>query len=225
MLTLACVVYRHSPAPFFAAASLFFILPFVAHVETYPVLHSPELDDLAKWARESTTKDSLFQFADIGRGLEPGVFRARAVRALYADWKAGGQANFLEQFAKLWSERWTRTAKPLPVDAYRELGIDYVVFRARNKAPGRTPAYENKDWVVYDVRNASTSLREGMEAWAPIRVTDIAAAAFAKRSASGNSLPSVRATARAALKVSPAAVASQASTLNAGACHSLEEST
>ena len=54
----------------------------------------------------NTPKDAVFQFGDAERRLEPGVFRARAKRALYVDWKAGGQVNFLQPFAMLWAERW-----------------------------------------------------------------------------------------------------------------------
>src|SRR5437867_5138598 len=55
-----------------------------------------------------------------------------------------------------------------------------------------------------------------MEVWAPSRVTEIAAARLAKAIASSRDLPSARATTSAPLKVSPAAVASTASTLQAG---------
>src|SRR5215204_2276673 len=99
---------------------------------------------------------------------------------------------------------------------YRKLGIDYVVFRSSNRQPGETPVFQNSDWVVYDLRKASTSLRRGIEAWAPARVTESAAAALANRSACSIASPSVSATASAALNVSPAAVVSAASTGNAG---------
>ena len=81
-----------------AAAIPFVVLPYAAGVASYPLLHTAELDSLAQWARDETPKDAVFQFADSGRGLEPGVFRARARRALYVDWKAGGQVNFLPDF-------------------------------------------------------------------------------------------------------------------------------
>ena len=63
-----------------------------------------------------------------------------------------------------------------------------------------------------DSRNASTSRRDGAEACAPARVTEIAAAAFAKRSACAMGAPSASDTASAALNVSPAAVVSRTST-------------
>ena len=57
-----------------------------------------------------------------------------------------------------------------------------------------------------------TSFRYGAEACAPSRVTDIAAALFAKVTASFIPFPSAKAIARAPLKTSPAAVESTAST-------------
>ena len=59
-------------------------------------------------------------------------------------------------------------------------------------------------------RKASTSARDGMEACAPCRVTEMAAAAEAKRAAAQGFLPSSSATANAPLKQSPAPTESMA---------------
>ncbi len=64
-------------------------------------------------------------------------------------------------------------------------------------------------------RNASTSAREGIDSCAPRLVTEMAAAAEAKRAAANGSLPSSSATAKAPLKQSPAATVSIALTRNA----------
>src|SRR5580698_5630506 len=61
-------------------------------------------------------------------------------------------------------------------------------------------------------KNASTAAFVGMEACAPRRVTEMAAAADANRAAAHGSLPSSNATAKAPLKQSPAATVSTAST-------------
>ena len=91
--------------------------------------------------------------------------------------------------------------------------VDYVVVEAKNGLSGRVPVYQNDGYVVYRTRtNSSTSARDGTEDWAPGRATEIAAAALAKRSAASIGLPSASATARPALKMSPAAVLSLAST-------------
>ena len=94
----------------------------------------------------------MFQFGDAERRLEPGIFRARAMRAFYADWKGGGQVNFLKPFSAIWAERWKIVSKPQPIEVYARLGIDYVVFRSAHRQPGRTPAFQNGSWVVYDLR-------------------------------------------------------------------------
>src|SRR5690606_1595429 len=65
-------------------------------------------------------------------------------------------------------------------------------------------------------QNASISLRYGADAWAPKRVTLLAAAALLIRNASCTPLPSANAAAKAPLNVSPAAVVSMAPTLSDG---------
>jgi hypothetical protein len=108
------------------------------------------LDDLARWARQNTPKDAVFQFAEAGRDLAPGVFRARATRALYVDWKAGGQVNFQKHFSDVWWQRWQKVEKPQTLDRYRELGIDYVVFNAGGGVPtGAEAVYSNARYVVF----------------------------------------------------------------------------
>jgi hypothetical protein len=217
LVTMAAILRSHTWLVVLAGLIPFVAFPEIGGIRNFPAIHSEDLDDLAKWAREKTPQDAVFQFADVGRGLEPGIFRARAARAIYADWKAGGQVNFLKTFSGIWAERWNIVSKQQPVDVYVRLGIDYVVFRSAHRQPGRTPAFQNEGWVVYDLRKTSTSARAGMEACAPTRVTESAAAAFANRNASASGRSSVNATARAALNVSPAAVVSRASTLNPGA--------
>lgn len=135
--------------PVAAALLPFVLIPGAGGVRNYPPLHTPGLDELARWARDSTPKDALFQFADAGRDLPPGVFRARARRALYADWKAGGQVNFLKSFSPVWWERWQKIEKPQPLSTYRELGIDYVVFRTGNAPPQAAPVYSNSEYSVF----------------------------------------------------------------------------
>jgi beta-N-acetylhexosaminidase len=65
-------------------------------------------------------------------------------------------------------------------------------------------------------RKRVTSSRRGSDGWAPRRVQASAAAAFAKRSPSARDMHSARATASAALKVSPAAVVSRTATSKPG---------
>jgi hypothetical protein len=138
-----------------AAAALvpFFVIPSIGKVRNYAALHNSELNQLAEWARQNTAKDAMFQFADAGRDLAPGVFRARAVRALFADWKAGGQVNFHREFAMLWWERWQLVEDRQTLERYRALGVDYVVFSAGPNAPtDNSPVYSNAAYKVYQLK-------------------------------------------------------------------------
>ena len=144
--------WRPAAAPALAAAA-FFVIPAAGRLELYPKLHSAELDELAAWARTSTGKDDVFLFADAGRRLESGVFRAKALRALYVDWKSGGQANLLRDYGYEWRRRWqaVREARPplLPLEEYARLGIDWVVAAPQNAPPGAEPAFRNARYAVF----------------------------------------------------------------------------
>jgi len=116
----------------------------------------PELDQLARWARATAPRDAVFLFPEAGRGSDPSVFRARSARAVYADWKGGGQINFFREFPGLWWSRWTETMER-PFHAgrltrFRELGIDYVVLNAQTPPPGGRLVFENSRYRVYDLR-------------------------------------------------------------------------
>ncbi len=113
-------------------------------------VQSPHLDELCRWA-QSTPLDAMFQFPEAGRSLVPGVFRAQARRALYVDWKAGGQANFFAGLATEWSGRW-RDAMNSPADParLRALGIDYVVVT--RPLPGIEPVFRNRAFLAYRLR-------------------------------------------------------------------------
>ena len=50
----------------------------------------------------------MFLFPDAGHSLYPGLFRSEALRAVYVDWKSGGQVNYLKDFAGEWYTRWQR---------------------------------------------------------------------------------------------------------------------
>jgi hypothetical protein len=112
-------------------------------------VQSPGLDELCRWA-ESTPRDSMFLFPESGRSLVPGVFRAQAQRALYVDWKAGGQANFFEGLALEWWQRW-QGAMNARTDAsqLRAAGIDYVVVLPKRPMSGLTPVFQNGSFLAY----------------------------------------------------------------------------
>lgn len=122
-----------------------------AGTQNYPRLHSPELDQLSDWARANTPESSLFQFANSGRSLEQGVFRAKSLRGLYVDWKAGGQVNYFREFALEWWKRWRELdSGGLSQKDWRTRGVDYLIYSgARQVEPGQPPAFENGRFRVY----------------------------------------------------------------------------
>jgi hypothetical protein len=116
-------------------------------------LHTRELAQLSAWARASTSADAVFLFADGGKQLQPGIFRSEALRAVYVDWKGGGQINYLPDLGVEWWNRWQQTMAapfdPRGFARYRPLGIDYIVLTPRNRLPGRAPVFENAAYLVY----------------------------------------------------------------------------
>jgi hypothetical protein len=131
----------------------FFLLPTLGAVHPYPRLHTRELAQLSAWARASTPRDAVFLFADAGRQLQPGIFRGQALRAVYVDWKGGGQVNYLTDLGVEWWTRWQQVLAapfdPRNVARYRPLGIDYIVLSPRNRLPDGAPVFENGGYLVY----------------------------------------------------------------------------
>jgi hypothetical protein len=121
----------------------------------YPRLHTPELEQLSQWARFHSSKDAVFVFPDSGRSLAPGIFRSEALRAVYVDWKGGGQVNYLREFGEDWWFRWQQTVgrgfKPADMGRYSALGIQYVVLP---KPMGDGWVFQNASYVVYAVGQA-----------------------------------------------------------------------
>jgi len=137
------------------AVAAFFLVPILGRVTPYPHLHTPELAQLSSWARKSTDPDAVFLFADAGKHLEPGIFRSEAQRAIYVDWKGGGQVNYLTGLGEQWWTRWRQTLaspfSPQNIPAYHATGIDYIVLSPRNRLSGRTPTFENASYLVYAI--------------------------------------------------------------------------
>jgi hypothetical protein len=130
----------------------FFAIPGLGRVVNYPKLHTPEVKQLAAWARETTAKDAVFLFPDAARELYPGIFRPEALRAVYVDWKGGGQVNYLKELGEQWWSRWQEAmVKPPDAEQYRRLGIDYLVYRKDNRPAGMMPVYENAVFSVYKI--------------------------------------------------------------------------
>jgi hypothetical protein len=141
------------PALFLAGVLSFIIIPGVGHISNYPNLHTPEIADLSRWARENTPTSAMFLFPDAERKVYPGIFRAEAWRAIYVDWKSGGQVNYLKDFAGEWRTRWELIHRAgYQVDSfaqYRTLGVDYIVLQHAHALPGVPVVYRNGSYAVY----------------------------------------------------------------------------
>jgi hypothetical protein len=131
----------------------FFLVPALEAVRTNPQPLTPELCGLSAWARAHTPPDVVFLFADAGKQLQPGVFRSEALRAVYVDWKGGGQVNYLTDLGIEWWARWQQAMappfNPQTFDRYGPLGIDYIVLSPRNRLHDRATVFENPGYLVY----------------------------------------------------------------------------
>ncbi|MDR3702563.1 MAG: hypothetical protein P4L56_23155 [Candidatus Sulfopaludibacter sp.] len=126
------------------SVAAFLVLPVA-----YPQLHTPELAQLSAWARTSTPRDAVFLFPDEGHGLASGIFRVEALRAVFVDWKSGGQVNYRRDFAEQWWTRWQLTMNgPIDPARYDALGIAYIVVKPQHRL-SRPPAFQNADFVAY----------------------------------------------------------------------------
>jgi Domain of unknown function (DUF6798) len=140
-LATAAVAWRLAPL---AGLAAFFAVPVLGGVVNYPHLHTPELARLSEWARTSTPRDAVFLFPEAGHSMEPGIFRAEAQRAVYVDWKGGGQMVYLPDFGIEWWVRWQQTMttgfRQTDLPKYAALGIRYAVVKRGNEYV----AYETK---------------------------------------------------------------------------------
>jgi hypothetical protein len=137
-------------APVVAVAA-FFAIPILGGVVNYPHLHTPDLAQLSAWARDHTNRDDVFVFPGSNRSLAPGIFRSEALRAVYVDWKGGGQVNYLKNLGEQWWFRWrqTRDFHPADLPQYTASGIGYVVLQS--PLP-RAAQFQNSSYAVYRIR-------------------------------------------------------------------------
>ena len=152
--TLALQRFRLAPALLTAVAiAPSFVLPYLAHVRNYPRPNLAGLEDLARFARAQTSKDAVFLFGDARSSPDPSIFRAESQRAVYVDWKSGGQMNFSEPLAREWWQRWQNTNAlrfdTAEVSRMVEMGLDYLVLSPSHRLLDRQPEYENSQFVLY----------------------------------------------------------------------------
>lgn len=133
----------------------FYVLRDVLKVDAFATdARNPEVQALSEWAAAHTPRDAVFAFPGFARSNQPGVFRSQALRAVYSDWKSGGQVNFSIDFARVWWERWNQVMEQKEFSLGRApyllgLGIDYLVIPPE-QAPREVRAeYENGKFAVY----------------------------------------------------------------------------
>lgn len=152
---LACAGVAYRPATPVAALAAFAAIPLLAHAQNYPILNTPDLRALSAWAAASTPRDAVFVFPGPPKNLEPGVFRSEALRAVYADWKGGGQVNYLKDLGEEWWRRYQATIlRPFTepdLSRFAALGIDYVVLPGARKLQC-SPVFQNDRYRVYATR-------------------------------------------------------------------------
>ncbi len=114
---------------------------------------TPEVMALSAWAEQNTGREAVFLFPGFEKSLQPGVFRAAARRAVYVDWKSGGQVNFDIEFSRIWWERWNEAGKgrfdPKRTSLFSQRGIDYLVLAPANAVNGVAPSYQDGKFIVY----------------------------------------------------------------------------
>jgi hypothetical protein len=140
-----------------AVGSAFFIVPGRAQFRWSGEPINRDLAVLSDWARGSTDGNAVFLFPDSpASSIDPGVFRARAERALYTDWKSGGQINFFRDFARLWGERWRQAlAEPFHPEQLvrlRQAGVDYIVLQSAEAGPALPLAFTSGAYRVYRLK-------------------------------------------------------------------------
>lgn len=149
------------PAAVTLAAALLFLAAPLSGRRSSQDLITPELLQLSAWAREQTPADAVFLFPDAGRGLDPGIFRYYARRAVYVDWKTGGQVNYFRGFGGSWWRRWQATMaepfQPATLATCRAAGIRYLVFRKPPKWLGSAVIFRNGKYSAVTVPSRPTA--------------------------------------------------------------------
>lgn len=144
---------RAAAALAMVALLAYFGIPLVGDIHNYPMLWDGQLRDLVTWARSHSEQDAVFLFPRAGKALQPGLFRAEAKRAVYVDWKGGGQVNYFEDLAIEWWNRWQATMlRNAPPAELADRGINYLIVDWKNARSDLPTVYQNPGYLVYRVR-------------------------------------------------------------------------
>jgi hypothetical protein len=118
----------------------------------YRQFETPDLTSAAAWAGQNTAADAMFLLPELVNSLESGIFRARARRALFVDWKIGGQVNYSRELAFEW---WRRVQmandKTRTLESWRNEGVDYLVLKATTLFPGGREVFRNPKYAIYRI--------------------------------------------------------------------------
>lgn len=159
-LLAACILiaYRWPRREYAWAASLGLALVFgeVLNARAYKPIGSTPLDDLSAWAKQKSPIESSFFFPDLGRRIEPGIFRAKSTRSVYVCWKQGGQVNYFPKYAEIWWERWSQLLAPghpaLDYNNLRQRGITHLVFTKDVPVEDLPAVYASPSFRVYQLK-------------------------------------------------------------------------
>jgi hypothetical protein len=151
-LALLAALTLHFRSAFAPAVPLLamWLYPGIGTVANVRPLLTPELDAAAAWAQQHTDRNAVFFFPLAGKDLAPGVFRERALRAVFVDWKGGGQVNYFPRYSLEWQRRWELYLKK-PVGETAPLvneGVDYLVTPPGNSLCPTTPLWSNAKYQI-----------------------------------------------------------------------------
>jgi hypothetical protein len=148
----ACCMVLAALPPRWRTGTALLIAPLIAYgagVTLYTHTETPDLRNLAQWARVKAK--GVYLFPEAGRDHVPGWFRATSLQPVYVDWKGGGQVNYLPVFSEQWATRWQQvTASPTTPENFGYLPVDYLVYPQPLKT-SLPLAFHNSSWWVYDL--------------------------------------------------------------------------
>lgn len=113
---------------------------------------NPDLTAASQWVRQNSPKDAMFLLPELVRSSESGVFRVRAQRALYVDWKIGGQVNYSRDFSFEWWRRMKLADdKTRALSSWKAEGVDYLILKAATAFPHGREVYRNSRYAIYNL--------------------------------------------------------------------------
>ncbi|MFN8812609.1 MAG: DUF6798 domain-containing protein [Acidobacteriota bacterium] len=153
--TFLATRFSHRALPFALCLLLAPLYGEIFSARAFKPAETPSLSALSSWAQSNTPTSSIFLFPDLGRRLEPGIFRARARRTVYVCWKQGGQVNYFPAYAKQWWQRWSQLLAPNHpphnFDDLRRRGIHFLVYTNSSPAASLPLVYSSPDYRVYQL--------------------------------------------------------------------------